>query len=398
MKNRFITALAVIGLGLMSFVASGTVQAATSAQGTAPPAIGSPVVKSYFPVRTSASGKAGSGNLAYHGGPVQASPHVYLVFWGKWWKSSCTGQQGHGVADENYLTSFFNGRGSGSDGLSAVATQYHGTSGQRSEFSGKVLYGTFHDCSNPPHSATQTQLGAVAAQYANALKAGHKTVNANTQIVVVSPSGTNPGGGFGSIYCAWHSWVSVGSLELSYTNEPYMPDAGGSCGANFIKSPLDGWSIVGGHEFMESVNDPQLSAWWDASGFEIGDKCAWTGIFVQSLTTGKFAEQPEWSNAGSNCADSDHVTVTNPGTRTTRVHHAASLQISGQATTVYISATVHRALTYTATGLPAGLHISSSGKITGTPTHIATYTVHVTGTEAVTTVHATATFTWKVTS
>lgn len=407
--------LALISIAAVAMTMAIPAGAASAMRRSAPPTATSPI--NYLPTKGGAAslatlGKLGSGNLAYHGGPVQTTPRVYLVFWGKWWHSACVGQQGHGLADENYLINFFNARGTGPDLLSNTMTQYHGVPGQRSEFSGKVLYGAVADCSNPPASATQAQLAAVAVAYANYFKAHGQLINANTQIIVVSPSGTNPGGGFGSSYCAWHSWASDGSLELSYTNEPYMPDQGGNCGADFLPSgpspALQGWSIVGGHEFAESVNDPQLSAWWDAAGFENGDKCAWSGVFTQSIGSSKYVEQPEWSNVGSACALSDGVFVPSPGTQTTRVNHAVSLQIHASATTVYCTepfgsactspVTVHRSVSFTASGLPAGLHISSTGKITGTPTHIATYTVHVTGTEAVTTVHATATFTWKVTT
>jgi serine protease len=61
-------------------------------------------------------------------------------------------------------------------------------------------------------------------------------------------------------------------------------------------------SIVGGHEYAESITDPQLNAWWDsANGEEIGDLCAWTNIQVLTFSTGKFATQPLWSNASSSC-------------------------------------------------------------------------------------------------
>jgi hypothetical protein len=294
---------AVLAAGAMAMA-----PVASASSGASPPAVGSGPVKVYLPVRGAAKTSApvrdlGSGKLAYHGGPVQADPRVYLVFWGPWWKSSCANQKGNGGADQSYLINFFHGRGTSTDQLSAVLDQYHGPGTTHTSFNGQVLYGTAVDCNNPPASATQDQLASVAVAYANYFKAHGQPINANTQIVIVSQHGTNPGGGFGSSYCAWHSWATDGSLALSYTNDPYMPDAGSSCGANYIRSPLDGWSIVGGHEFAESVNDPQLSAWWDAAGYEIGDKCAWTNIYVQSLTTGQYAEQPEWSNGRNACRD-----------------------------------------------------------------------------------------------
>jgi len=56
------------------------------------------------------------------------------------------------------------------------------------------------------------------------------------------------------------------------------------------------------------------------------------------------------------------VTVTNPGTQTWTAGTAASLQIQAS------DSASGQTLTYSATGLPAGLSISSSGLISGTPT------------------------------
>src|SRR6202044_2923905 len=70
------------------------------------------------------------------------------------------------------------------------------------------------------------------------------------------------------------------------------------------------------------------------------------------------------------------VTVTNPGSQTGKVGTAASLQIAAT------DSASGQTLTYSATGLPAGLSINSStGLITGTPSTAATSTVTVTATD-----------------
>ncbi|MEO9239355.1 MAG: hypothetical protein ABI418_14840, partial [Jatrophihabitantaceae bacterium] len=88
----------------------------------------------------------------------------------------------------------------------------------------------------------------------------------------------------------------------TYTDLPYMPDAGGSCGAGSVTgSSLDGVSIVEGHELAEAITDPELNAWYDSSGAEIGDICAWTGLAVIGLNGGSYPMQPLWSNAANAC-------------------------------------------------------------------------------------------------
>ena len=85
------------------------------------------------------------------------------------------------------------------------------------------------------------------------------------------------------------------------------------------------------------------------------------------------------------------ITVTNPGSQAGTVGTAASLQIQAS------DSAAGQTLTYTATGLPAGLSInSSSGLITGTPTTAGTSSVTVTATDT-TGASGPASFTWTIT-
>jgi hypothetical protein len=85
---------------------------------------------------------------------------------------------------------------------------------------------------------------------------------------------------------------------------------------------------------------------------------------------------------------SETVSVTNPGNQSSTVNQAISgLQISA-------TDSAGKALTYSATGLPAGLTISSSGRITGTPTATGTGSVTVTASSG--TASGGTTFSWAV--
>ncbi len=83
------------------------------------------------------------------------------------------------------------------------------------------------------------------------------------------------------------------------------------------------------------------------------------------------------------------VTVTNPGAQTSTVGTAVSKQISAT------DSASGQTLTFSATGLPAGLSISSSGLITGTPTTAASSNVTVTATDT-TGASGSASFGWTV--
>jgi hypothetical protein len=83
------------------------------------------------------------------------------------------------------------------------------------------------------------------------------------------------------------------------------------------------------------------------------------------------------------------VTVTSPGNETGTIGTAVSLQVSAT------DSASGQTLTFNATGLPAGLSISSSGRISGTPTTAGTFGVMVTATDA-TGAHGSATFSWAI--
>jgi beta-glucosidase len=85
----------------------------------------------------------------------------------------------------------------------------------------------------------------------------------------------------------------------------------------------------------------------------------------------------------------DTIAVTNPGNRVTTAGTAVSLQISG-------SSSESNPLTFSASGLPAGLSMSTSGLISGTPTTAGSSSVTVTATDTTPGVSGSATFTWKV--
>jgi serine protease len=222
--------------------------------------------------------RRGGTSLTNHGGPVLKNPLVYVVYWG--WTSDPNGEQA-------YLNSFLGGVG-GSSWLGTV-TQYSSITNPSSQ-----LAGTWSDNTNPlPAHPTDAQVQAEA----NAAAAHFGGANANAAYFVATPTGHSTSG-FGTQWCAYHGYTG----SVSYTDFPYMTDAGSSCGESIISSKLDGVSIVGGHEYAESITDPQLNAWWDsANGEEIGDLCAWTNIQVLTFSTGKFATQPLWSNASSSC-------------------------------------------------------------------------------------------------
>ena len=233
---------------------------------------------------------AGS-NLNWNGGPVQTSPKIDIVYWG-WQSIPDSSADPDDVYD--YLNGFFNAIGGGS--WINTDTQYYGsngTIGNPSPQLGSVVY----DTSTPPNPYSDSDVQSEAQAVANYLGDANTSVN----YVVVTPTGYSTSG-FGSQWCAYHSFNG----SVSYTDLPYIPDAGNGCGQGSVNSPgtNDGVSIVGGHEEAETQTDPQPSSGWvDSSGQENGDKCAWTNL-QDNPNAGNYATQPIWDNAISGCAQS----------------------------------------------------------------------------------------------
>ena len=249
--------------------------------------------------------------LQWNGGPVQKNPAVYIVIWG--W---------HGIdpsGEAPYQQSFF--KGIGGSAWQATQTQYCDSTGvlglQPTCTAGAghvgnptgVLKGVWTDETNPiPTSPDDAAIAAEAARAAAHFGNTTAAQNEGTQYIIDTPHG-NSSSGFaasGGTWCSYHSY-SAAAGGISYTDFPYISDAGTSCGQNSVNASgtLDGVSIVGGHEYAESLTDPTAgTGWTDAALQENGDKCAWitagpgTSTDI-ALPTGSFPVQALWSDAAN---------------------------------------------------------------------------------------------------
>ena len=119
------------------------------------------------------------------------------------------------------------------------------------------------------------------------------------------------------------------------------------------------------------------------------------GSYTVTLT-GKDSSGPSgsasftWTVGSGGGSGANTVTVSNPGSQRATVGTAVSLQVSAS------DSASGQTLTYTASGLPAGLSIgSSTGLISGTPTTAGSDSTTVTATDT-TGAKGTASFTWTV--
>ena len=236
--------------------------------------------------------------LNYNGGNVEVKAQVYVVFWG-------FGKSGGDPSKEKaYLTKFLQGVG-GSKWMNIDHQYYQIIGGKKSLIqnnAGMLKGGWVDDTNAEPTNPSDAQIQAEAGK----LEAHFGFQRDASYVVATSHSHNSPG--FGTSYCAYHGATTAGGKTISYTNLPYMTDAGANCGEDFInpgtKGLLDGVSIVEGHEYAESQTDPEPpSGWYNNSYGEIGDICAWQKPPAADITlsTGKFAVQGLFDNKKSAC-------------------------------------------------------------------------------------------------
>ena len=160
------------------------------------------------------------------------------------------------------------------------------------------------------------------------------------------------------------------------------------------------WTAAGSRIFNVLINGTQVLTNFDIFATAGGEYIAViepftatassTGTITIQFVTVKDNAQINGIEIYPSGTTANTVTVTSPGNQTSTVNTAASLQISAS------DSASGQTLTYSATGLPAGLSInSSSGLISGTPTTAGTSTVTVTATDT-TGASGSATFTWTV--
>ena len=229
-----------------------------------------------------AGGSRRSPNMTYHNGVIMPHSVTGAIFWGTTW-ATYTGDKITGI-DLWY-------NGFGGSNYAKTSTEYKDSSsyvGTSSSYVGHVI-----DSSKAPASApsTSTILSEVCKMIPNpdASGLGYYAVYTDTKR-----------GSAG--YCAWHSYGSCNGIPVQFAfffnlDGDSGCDPGDSSGLH--SQGLAALANVSGHELSETMTDPTLSAWYDSSGAENGDKCAWSfGAPLVTFSNGsQWKIQGEWSNA-----------------------------------------------------------------------------------------------------
>jgi hypothetical protein len=227
-------------------------------------------------------------NMTYHGGKIMPTVVSKAIFWGPSWADSTF------VADKvTGLDSWYTGH-SGSNYAKTV-DEYTGRNGQ-------VAPTTTHQAHviDTSTAVSGNNTSAILAEVCLQISAGNIVPDASGNGYY--PVYTDvPRGSAG--YCAYHSFGSCSGVPVQFG---FFFDLDGDPGCDPQDTTtghsqgLSALANVTAHEVSEARSDPaNPGAWYDATGAEDGDKCAWTfnvpSVTFPNGTTWKL--QGEWSNA-----------------------------------------------------------------------------------------------------
>src|ERR1700751_2618532 len=230
------------------------------------------------PRRGFGGGVATGNGINYHNGPVLHSVNVYYIWYGNWNGLDPTGPP--------ILTDFVSNEGGSR--YFAINTTYGDTTG------GVPNAVTFAGQTTVAGNTTSLADNDIANIVATALGQFAGTPDTNGVYFVLTAPGINETSGFLTKYCGWHTHGSftnggtTSDIKYAFVGNASGPSLG-SCAEQTSSSPngdpgADAMVSVIAHELEETATDPDLNAWYDSSGEENADKCAWT--FGSTYTAG----------------------------------------------------------------------------------------------------------------
>lgn len=222
-----------------------------------------------------------SPNMTFHGGTVMVSTSAASIFWGTSWATS-PGDKISGM--DSWYSGF------GGSNYAVTSDEYTGTNGtvgSTVSYGGHYIDGSRASGGNN----TSTILAEVCKVIPKPVSNGYYAVYTDL------PRKGN--------YCAYHSWGSCGGVNVQFAFFWKLDGDAGCDPQSTVANESQGLKAlanVSGHELSEARTDPRGAGWFDSSGAENGDKCAWTygAPYVTFKNGTNWKIQGEWSNKAYN--------------------------------------------------------------------------------------------------
>jgi hypothetical protein len=264
---------------MVSMLAFGQTEAATSTDQTAtvPPMLGIHWAKGAGPLLPARR----SPNMTYHGGVIMPTANVTAIYWGPSWTSP--GDKISGMA--SWYQGFSNSN------YAKTSDEYTGSNGQVGPTTSYA--GQYVDTST---AGNGNNTSAILAEVCKEITNPDPSGNGYYPVYVDKTRGSNG-------YCAYHSVGTCHGVRVQFGFFFKLDgDAGCDPGdtSGLHSQGLAAIANVSGHELSEARTDPaNPGAWYDSSGEENGDKCAWTfNVPLVTFSNGtQWKIQGEWSNA-----------------------------------------------------------------------------------------------------
>ena len=238
----------------------------------------------------------GANGINYHGGPlILGTTNVYYIWYGNWAGNTATSILPDLIAGLSG-SPYYNINTSYYDGASVAVTN------------STLLKKSVTDNYSRGTALADADVTAVVS---SAITSGALPADPNAVYFVLTSADVNETSGFCTSYCGWHTHGTIAGQDIKYSfvgNPDRCPSA---CEAQ-TTSPngnagADGMASVLTHELEEAVTDPDLNAWYDGSGAENADKCAWKFGTTYTTSNGSkanmklgardFLIQQNWLNA-----------------------------------------------------------------------------------------------------
>lgn len=208
-------------------------------------------------------------DISYHGGPVMlGTVNLYYIWYGAW---------DFTTDNTNTILNDF-GRYIGATPYFNINTTYYDLA--RRAVSGAVGFPAPNDVIDPGSQGTALTDAAVQTIVSSALASGRLPTDPNGVYFVLTSKEITETSGFCTQYCAWHTYGTINNANIKFGfvgNPLRCPSA---CSAQTVtpnrNEGADAMANLIAHELAESATDPNLNAWFDRSGLENADKCAWT--------------------------------------------------------------------------------------------------------------------------
>ncbi len=269
--------------------------------------------------------------VEYHGGPVMPSNTNYAIYWAPGGASQY--QTGYTSGIDRYFEDLAHDSG-GLLNTDSLLQQYGDKAGEFADYSSHFGGAGFDTdpypasgCSAAATCFTEEQLRGEIAKYVAAQKL---PTDLQHEYFLLTPAGVDScleaasracsAGASHAVYCAYHGYITAASGVIVYANVPYMLGTNCDTGEEHPGNAASDATLGGGlvHEHSESLTDPELTAWYDAKGEEVGDKCRTLKLaseFGEPLGTAPdgsrynqvidgdlYWYQQEWSNEAGGCA------------------------------------------------------------------------------------------------